>query len=104
MAYWATVPNTAMLPDWLFDYFPESVPILRHIIGNPFRPHPPLPHVPATVRNLAEVVYQQKPAVVGPLRDALLDAGLPDLADHFTDAEEWHPKGCWAIDILTERA
>jgi hypothetical protein len=77
---------------------------LRHIIGNPFRPSPPLSYLPSAVRDLAEAVYRQEQAAVGPLHDALLDAGLTELADHFTDATEWHPKGCWAIDVLTGRA
>jgi hypothetical protein len=78
--------------------------LLRHIIGNPFRPHPPLPHVPTAVRDLADAVYHSEQAAVGPLHDALLDAGLTELADHFTEATERHPKGCWAVDLLTGRA
>jgi hypothetical protein len=41
--------------------------------------------------------------VVGPLHDALLDAGLAELAEHFAAGEEGHPKGCWALDALTGR-
>jgi hypothetical protein len=78
--------------------------LLRHIIGNPFRPPQALAQVPIPVRERAEAVYRQDRAAVGPLHDALLDAGLSDLADHFTDAAEWHPKGCWAIDLITGRA
>jgi hypothetical protein len=78
--------------------------LLRHIIGNPFHPDPPLLYVPPTVRDLAHAVYYQQDSAVGPLHDALLDAGLVDLAGHFQDATEWHPKGCWAIDLLTGRA
>jgi hypothetical protein len=33
------------------------------------------------------------------LHDALLEAGHPDLAEHF-QAEQWHPKGCWVVDLL----
>ncbi len=32
--------------------------------------------------------------------DALLEAGHPELAEHFRDAKEWHPKGCWVVDLL----
>jgi hypothetical protein len=33
------------------------------------------------------------------LRDALLEAGHPELAEHFTK-EQWHPKGCWVVDTI----
>jgi hypothetical protein len=36
------------------------------------------------------------------LHDALLEAGHPDLAAHF-QAEQWHPKGCWVVDLLLGR-
>jgi hypothetical protein len=77
--------------------------VLRHIVGNPFRPPPPLPHVPAAVRELAEGVYRQDQTAVGPLHDALLDAGWTELAEHFRDAADWHMKGCWLVDWLTGR-
>jgi hypothetical protein len=77
--------------------------LLRHIFGNPFRPRSPPAFVPVSIRRLGESVYQQNASAVGPLHDALLDAGLTDLAAHFQDAAEWHPKGCWAIDLLTGR-
>jgi hypothetical protein len=80
-----------------------QVMILRHIIGNPFQIHPPFSHFSSSVRDLAQAVYQQNATAIGPLNDALLDAGLTDLAAHFQDAAEWHPKGCWAIDLLTGR-
>ncbi len=78
--------------------------LLRHIFGNPFRPLPSIDDVPTFVRKLAEGVYQQNKTAIGPLHDALLDAGLTDLAEHFTDPNEWHPKGCWALDLLTKRS
>jgi hypothetical protein len=74
--------------------------VCRHIFGNPFRPYPPLLHVSATVHQLAEVLYQQDTSVIAPLHDALLDAGFTDLAEHFRDPAEWHPKGCWALDLV----
>jgi hypothetical protein len=77
--------------------------LLRHIIGNPFRSESSLPQVPPVVRGLAESVYRQDQAAIGPLHDALLEAGLTEQADHFRDAAEWHPKGCWAVDALTGR-
>jgi hypothetical protein len=77
--------------------------LLRHILGNPFRPSPPLPQVPRLVRDLAEAVYRQDQAAVAPLHDALLENGLSELAEHFRDTTERHPKGCWAVDSLTGR-
>jgi hypothetical protein len=29
----------------------------------------------------------------------LLDAGHPELADHF-HTDQSHPKGCWAVDLI----
>jgi hypothetical protein len=33
------------------------------------------------------------------LHDALLEAGHPELAEHFQQ-EQWHPKGCFALDLI----
>ena len=33
------------------------------------------------------------------LADALEESGHPELAQHFR-AEEWHPKGCWVVDLV----
>jgi hypothetical protein len=30
----------------------------------------------------------------------LLEVGCADLAEHFSEAGEWHPKGCWALDVI----
>jgi hypothetical protein len=81
----------------------HQVALVKEIVGNPFHRHSPLPYVPALLRQLAEAVYQQDTSVVGPLADALLDTGLTDLAEHFSNPTTWHPKGCWAIDLLTGR-
>ena len=50
---------------------------------------------------LAEAMYQGDNCS-GPLHAALLEASHPELAEHFRQ-EEWHPKGCWVIDLLTGR-
>jgi hypothetical protein len=71
---------------------------MLEIIGNPFRPHPAPPSWPAAVVSLAEAVYKGADATFA-LHDALLEAGHPDLAAHF-HAEQWHPKGCWVVDLL----
>jgi hypothetical protein len=70
--------------------------LLRHIIGNPFRP--PVASVwPATIAPLAAALYAGQDMAFA-LHDALLDAGLAELAAHFGTAA--HPKGCWAIDLI----
>jgi hypothetical protein len=33
------------------------------------------------------------------LHDALLEGGHAELAQHFRE-EQWHPKGCWALDLI----
>jgi hypothetical protein len=72
--------------------------LLRHIIGNPFRPCPAPDHLPATVVQLAESLYNGQDCSFA-LHDALLEAGHADLAEHFRQ-EQVHPKGCWAVDLL----
>jgi hypothetical protein len=59
--------------------------------------------IPTAIRDLAESVYDQNREAVGPLHDALLEAGLGEWGAHFEKAGEWHPKGCWALDALTGR-
>jgi hypothetical protein len=72
--------------------------LLRHIIGNPFRPYPAPPSWPTAVVALAEAIYNGADATFA-LHDALLEAGHPDLATHF-HAEKEHPKGCWVVDLV----
>src|SRR5262249_4317520 len=72
--------------------------LVRHIFGNPFHPYLAPPSWPAAVVSLAEAVYNGADGAFA-LHDALLDAGQPDLAEHF-QAEQWHPKGCWVVDLL----
>lgn len=93
-------------PTWQKEFDVErarQVSLVREIVGNPFAPRQPLTHVPATVKALAEAVHQQDASAVAPLADALLEADLPELAEHFADPTAWHPKGCWAVDLLTGR-
>jgi hypothetical protein len=71
--------------------------LLRHIIGNPFRPLPPKPSSPAVVTHLAEALYAGQDVAFA-LHDALLESGQSALAEHFR--EPHHPKGCWALDLL----
>ena len=71
--------------------------LLRHIIGNPFRPYQPPSSWPASVVKLAQAAYDQQPCHFA-LHDALLEAGHVELAEHFK--ESYHPKGCYALDAI----
>jgi hypothetical protein len=72
--------------------------LLRHIIGNPFRPYPAPPSWPSTVVQLAESLYAGQDCAFA-LHDALLEAGHAELAEHFRE-EKSHPKGCWVVDLI----
>lgn len=76
----------------------KQADLLRHIIGNPFRPSPHPGQWPAAVVQLANALYQGSDCVFA-LHDALLDAAHPELAEHFRQ-EQAHPKGCWAVDLI----
>lgn len=100
--YWAnelaeeacqTVPGS----DWVKEGNAQC-DLLRHLFGNPFGPSPK--HAPwsLAVSQLVESLSQGE-ACSFALHDALLEAGHPDLAEHF-QKEERHPNGCWAMDLL----
>jgi hypothetical protein len=72
--------------------------LLRHLLGNPFRPYPAPASWPSTVVQLAESLYTGQDCCFA-LHDALLEAGHAELAEHFRQ-EKWHPKGCWALDVI----
>jgi hypothetical protein len=72
--------------------------LLRHILGNPFRIHLRPAHLAPVVMQLAESLYNGADCCFA-LHDALLEAGHPDLAEHFMQATS-HPKGCWVVDLL----
>jgi hypothetical protein len=85
--------------------------LLREIVGNPFRPSPPLPAAvlcwqDRLVPRLAQSIYDERHWGQLPvLADALLDARCEDdaLIDHCrSDAE--HARGCWAVDALLGRS
>jgi len=76
----------------------HQVALLHHIFGNPFRPYPAPTHWPSTDVQLADALYNGEDCCLA-LHDALLEAGQPDLADHFRQ-EHSHPKGCWVLDLL----
>jgi hypothetical protein len=72
--------------------------LLRHIIGNPFALNPIPESFPLAVTQMAESLYAGVDCGL-PLSDALEELGLIELAEHFREVE-WHPKGCWAMDLV----
>lgn len=72
--------------------------LIRHIFGNPFRHYSAPPAWSATARQLAHAVYNGGNCGFA-LQDALLEAGQPELAEHFRE-EQSHPKGCWVVDLV----
>jgi hypothetical protein len=89
--WWAVTPPVAPL---------ELAGLLRHIAGNPFRPPAECNGLPAPACWLAEALYAGEDCSFA-LRDALLEAGSVELAEHFR--EKSHPKGCWALDTILGR-
>lgn len=102
--------------------------LLRHIVGNPFRPwrvkvqpEPGNDHHIAlwqfegwdqSVFDLAQALYDGTDCAFA-LYDALLEAEQAELAEHFKPSDltasyrddddplaAWHPKGCWALDLI----
>lgn len=55
--------------------------------------------VSESILRLAESAYEGENCHFA-LHDALLDAGHAELTAHFRDPGEWHPKGCWALDVI----
>jgi hypothetical protein len=70
---------------------------LRHILGNPFDKARKSSEWPATGVALAQSMYLGD-ACHFALHDALHEAGHDTLAEHFR--EPYHPKGCWALDLI----
>jgi hypothetical protein len=52
----------------------------------------------AAALKLAESLYAGQDCAFA-LHDALLEAGQAELAEDFLK-ETWHPKGCWAMDMI----
>jgi hypothetical protein len=73
--------------------------LLREIIGNPFRPPPAPAQWSPTIVMLAKGVYAGEPTGHATLGSFLAKAGHAELAEHFR-LESWHPKGCWAVDLI----
>lgn len=88
-----------VFPGWVTERR-EQAGILRHIIGNPFRPYPAASW-PTSVMQLADALYNGQDCGFA-LHDALLEAGHPELAEHF-QKEAWHPKGCCVLDLILDK-
>lgn len=86
--------------------------LLRHIVGNPWKPveFMLIPYSGncsqiITVQQLAQAVYDGDQSAVGPLHDALIDAGAPEeFVRHFADALPCQQCGGtgWREDVAGE--
>ena len=80
--------------------------LIRDIFGNPFRPVTPDPSwITSTVTTLARQMYDTRDFSAMPIMaDALQDAGCGDeqVLSHCR-GEGVHVRGCWLVDLLTER-
>ena len=85
----------------------RQVSFARDIFGNPFRPVALDPSwLTSTVAALAEGIYADRAFDQTPiLADALQDAGCDsaDILTHCRDPHATHVRGCWVIDLLTNR-
>jgi hypothetical protein len=80
-----------------------SVPVLRDVFGNPFRPVTCSPSWRTdTAVTLARQMYESREFGAMPiLADALQDAGCdePAILDHCRQPGE-HVRGCWVVDLV----
>jgi hypothetical protein len=88
-------------PGWRVAWTAErahQAKLMRHVFDNPYRQPTSLPRrLPQPSTQLAEALYAGEDCSFA-LRDALLESGHTELADHFKDKD--HPKGCWALDLI----
>jgi hypothetical protein len=84
----------------------RQVPLLRDLMGNPFRPAAVDPGwLTPTVVQFAQAVYDDRAFERLPvLADALEEAGCdaPDILGHLRGPGP-HVRGCWCVDLLTGR-
>jgi hypothetical protein len=73
--------------------------LVRELVGNRFRPVVLTSPLSAIVIQLAQSHYDGADCAFA-LHDALLEESQPELAEHFEPKEKWHPKGCWAVDLI----
>jgi hypothetical protein len=80
----------------------DSIPLLRDIFGNPFRPVTFSPEWRTdTAMSLARTMYDAREFSAMPiLADALQDAGCDneDILSHCRDGTLKHVRGCWVVD------
>jgi hypothetical protein len=85
-----------------------SVPVIRDIVGNSFRPVTVDPRwLTSDVVALAGGIYDERAFDRLPiLADALQDAGCDnaDILDHCRDPHLTHVRGCWVVDLLLGKA
>jgi hypothetical protein len=83
--------------------FATQADLLRHIVGNPFRPVIFSPQWrTSTAVTLAAQMYESRDFSAAPiLADALQDAGCgsDDILDHCR-GEGPHVRGCWVVDLV----
>lgn len=75
--------------------------LLRHMVGNPFRPYPSPDAWPTSVLQPAAAIYGGEDCGFA-LADALEESGHAEIADHFRK-EKRHPKGCWTLDAILRK-
>ncbi|VTR93953.1 Uncharacterized protein OS=Sorangium cellulosum (strain So ce56) GN=sce5710 PE=4 SV=1 [Gemmata massiliana] len=84
-----------------------QAPLLRCVVGNPFRPVALDPRWRTTTAvDLGEAIYADRAFERLPiLADALQDAGCshPDVLGHCRSPGGAHSRGCWVIDLLLEK-
>ena len=85
-----------------------GAPLLRDILGNPFRPVAFSPDWRTdTAVLLARQMYESLEFGAMPiLADALQDAGCdnPDILDHCRDTTLTHVRGCWVVDLVLSKS
>jgi hypothetical protein len=93
----AHAESLGLLPAWRSQAARHAA-LLRHLFGNPFCANLGRADGPSTIVKLAEALYEGQDCSFA-LHDGLLEAGHGELADHFRQ-KQWHPKGCWAVDLI----
>jgi hypothetical protein len=92
---------------FLINHYREQLPLLRCIVGNPFRPEVLDPNSRnSIVVDLARTIYENRRFDLMPiLGDALQDAGCDNaiILQHCR-LEQRHTRGCWVIDSILEKS
>lgn len=76
----------------------EQSRLLKDIVGNLFLPPLPRAALAGNILPLAKAMYGGADRRAE-LHAALTELGHSDLAEHFA-AELFHPRGCWALDVI----